>query len=229
MAKVELSLSQAIEGYFLAAHARRLSPHTLADYDNTLRKFEAFLAEDPPVASITADDVRSFLNSLDGLAKKTVRNYYVGLSALWTWALKEELVARHVVRDVDAPEPEKPAIVPYTQSDVKGMLAACDRTRAYTRPGKRVCDNERPTALRDRAIIMLLVDTGIRASELCSLRLAETDLKNLRVTVMGKGRKGRTLPISSRTAQVVWRYLTIVQGDVENAHQEASPVANWLL
>ncbi len=91
---------------------------------------------------------------------------------------------------------------------VKAMLAACDRSRAYTRPGKRKCDNERPTALRDRAIIYLLVDTGLRASELCELRLRHVDLKNHRVIVMGKGRKERTLPIAPRTAQALWRYLS---------------------
>jgi integrase/recombinase XerD len=207
MSRKQVSLSQAIEGYFLAAHARRLSSHTLSDYDTTFRRFESWLNEDPALASISTTDIRRFLASLEGLSDKTVLNYHTGLGALWTWAVKEGLVEKHIVHEVERPDPEQREIVPYSQQDVKAMLAACGRSRAYTRPGKRVCDNERPTALRDRAIIMLLVDTGIRASELCSLRLAETDLKNLRVTVMGKGRKGRTLPISSRTAQVVWRYL----------------------
>ena len=75
MAKARISLSQAIEGYFLAAHARRLSPHTMADYDNTFRQFEEFLKRDPPLAEITADDVRAFLNSRNGLSDKTVRGY----------------------------------------------------------------------------------------------------------------------------------------------------------
>ena len=88
------------------------------------------------------------------------------------------------------------------------MLAACDRSRAYTRPGKRKCENQRPTALRDRAIIFLLVDTGLRASELCDLRLRQVDLKSHRIVVMGKGRKERTLPIAPRTAQALWRYLS---------------------
>jgi hypothetical protein len=42
MVRREVPLSEAIEGYFVAAHARRLSPHTLQDYDTTFRKFEAF-------------------------------------------------------------------------------------------------------------------------------------------------------------------------------------------
>jgi site-specific recombinase XerD len=64
MVKKRVSLSEAIEGYSLAAHARRLSPHTLADYDHTFRRFETFLSRDPPLAGITAGDVRAFLSSL---------------------------------------------------------------------------------------------------------------------------------------------------------------------
>jgi hypothetical protein len=54
MAKLQISLSQAIDGYFVAAQARRLSLHTLSDYDNTFRRFETFLGNDPALASITA-------------------------------------------------------------------------------------------------------------------------------------------------------------------------------
>lgn len=203
----QLTLSQAIEGYFIAAHARRLSPHTLSDYDNTFRRLEQFLGRDPPLGDLTAADVRAFLNSQNGLSAKTLLNYHTGLSALWTWAVKERLVERHILRDVDPPKPEQRAIVPYTQADLQAMLDACDRSQAYVRPGKRKCDHERPTALRDRAILILLVDTGMRASELCRLRIADLDLKNHRVRVMGKGRKERSLPISPRTSQVLWRYL----------------------
>jgi integrase/recombinase XerD len=207
MVQNRITLSQAIEGYFIAAHARRLSHHTLSDYDNTFRKFEAFLGNDPPLAEISAADVREFLGSLDGLSAKTMCNYHVGLSALWTWATKEGLADCHVVRLVTPPRPEKRDVIPYTERDIKAMLNACDSSEPYTRPGKRKCTHRRATALRDRAIITLLLDTGVRASELCDLRLSDVDLKNHRIRVMGKGRKERLLPVCPRTAQVVWRYL----------------------
>ena len=208
MDKTQLTLSQALEGYFIAASARRLSPHTLADYDNTYRKFERFLDDDPPLAGITAGTIRQFLNSQNGVTATTLLNYHAGLAALWTWALKEELVDRHVVRDVDRPKPEKRAITPYTEADLQAMLSACTHTRTYARPRKRACSNIRPTARRDSAIILLLVDTGIRASELCSLRMRDIDLKNRSILVMGKGAKERRLPFEPNTARAIWRYLS---------------------
>jgi site-specific recombinase XerD len=64
MGTKQVTFSQALEGFFIAAHSRRLSPGTLADYDNTFRRFETFLSRDPPLAGITAGDVRAFLSSL---------------------------------------------------------------------------------------------------------------------------------------------------------------------
>ena len=207
MSLLSISLSKAIEGYMLAANARRLSLNTLTGYDQTFRAFLLFLDEDPAMNSIDAGLVRGFLNSLEHLSPKSVRNNHTGRSALWTWAVREGVVERHVVREVIPPAIPRREVVPYTRADVLAMLGACDRTRGYGRPGKVRCDNRRPTALRDRAIITLLVDTGMRATELCELRIYQADLKNQRITVMGKGRKERTLPISPRTAQVIWRYL----------------------
>jgi site-specific recombinase XerD len=207
MDKKSVSFSSALEGYFIAAHARRLSPHTLTDYNNTFRKFEAFLDGDPPLASLTVADIRAFLNSLDGLSAKSVANAHIALSALWTWARKEGLVDQHIVRQIECPRPDQPEILPYTERDVRAMIAACNRSQPYSRSGKRVSTHSRPTALRDQAILRLLLDTGMRASELCGLHRNDLDLKNHRLTVMGKGRKQRVLPIGPRTAQGLWRYL----------------------
>ena len=203
----DISLSQAIEGYFIAAHARRLSPGTLSLYDLMFRRLEAHLGTDPPLREISPADIRQFLNGLNGLSAGSLTTVHTALSALWTWAVKEGVVEQHVVRQVQRPRGEKRVIVPYSKQDVKSMLAACDRSAGYSRPGQRRCDHARPTALRDRAILMLLLDTGLRASELCGLQVRDVDFRNDRLTVMGKGAKERVLPFDGRTAQALWRYL----------------------
>lgn len=204
-----ITFSQALEGYFLHAEARRLSPHTIADYANTFRKFQDFLNDDdPPLAEITADQVRRFLAAQDHLSKKTLLNYHIGLSALWTWAVEESLVKHHVIKKVKRPKPEKPVIKPYTKEDIEAMLVVCKSTQTYILPNKSECHRTRPTALRDRAIILVLIDTGIRASELCKIIIADLDRRGKRVFIQGKGSKERTVFISSVTAQAIWRYLT---------------------
>jgi site-specific recombinase XerD len=201
-----IPFSKAIAGYLLAAEARHLSPNTLRDYCTTFQKFQDFLGDDIPIARINAHDVEAFLGSLK-LSKKTILNYHVGLSALWTWALAEDLVASHIVQRVERSRPEKRAVVPFTEDDIRALLSVITTTRPYTRPGKRESTHSVPNAERNRAIILLLLDTGIRSSELCGLRVINTDLKNRRIRVMGKGSKERSIPFCARTGQALWRYL----------------------
>lgn len=224
----QLTLSQAIDGYMLDARAQRLSADTIRNYTLTFRRFSEWIGTDVGLASITPAQVAEFLASLaspqtaiggvaqrppKGLSKKTALNYHGALGALWTWAVREGYAPSHVVHAVPRPRPEKRAVQPFSEADVKALLAVCDRTRAYSRPGKRLCDNERQTALRDRALILLLVDTGMRSGELAGLKVRDVDTKNHRLTVFGKGTKERVLPFSPTTAKALWRYMQGERGE----------------
>ena len=83
----------------------------------------------------------------------------------------------------------------------------------------------RPTARRDKAIILTLLDTGLRASELCALRVDDVDLKSGKVIVRhnvggSKGGKGRTVFLGKNCRRVVWRYLA----EREDGDQPEAPL-----
>lgn len=217
-----LTLSQVITGYLLEATARRLSPHTIADYTNSFRKLQTFLSTDVPFSDITADDIRRCLADLATVPRapagcaaraakivspKQLLNIHTGLSALWTWAVAEGYAPRHILREIERPRPQRPVITGFTKTDITAILEQADKSRAFNRPGQRITDYQRPTALRDRAIILLLLDTGIRASELCGLQLRHVDLKNRAITVLGKGNKERRLPFGPSCGKILFRYI----------------------
>jgi site-specific recombinase XerD len=94
-----------------------------------------------------------------------------------------------------------------------------ERSRVYTRPGKRECSNRQNADIitRNRAIILLLLDTGLRASELVGLLGCDVDMRNRRIHVVnGKGDKDRLLPFSANTAQAIQRYLMTRADDSMN-------------
>ena len=95
--KKSVSFTKAVEGYLLAVSARHLSEHTIKDYLNTFRKLSVYLRYDPPIAEITPGQIQNFLAG-QTVSKKTVSNYHVGLSALWTWAVGEGLAEEHILR-----------------------------------------------------------------------------------------------------------------------------------
>lgn len=203
----QLTLSQALEGYVLFAEPK-LSPHTLQDYFNTFRKFQAYLGEDLLINEITVEHIAGFISQYQHLKKKTLKNYHTGLSALWTWAYQQKLVDEKVPQSYQPPRPDEIAIVPYSEADVKAMLASCQKSRAYMLPGSRETAADLPEGLRLKTSLLLLLDTGIRASEYCNLKFKDVDLRNRNIIVLGKGRKERQIPISSRTSQALWSYFS---------------------
>ena len=200
-------LSKILEGYKLSLGARNLSQNTIDDYARTLVKFAAWLEEDLPVHEIDHHHVESFLTAHDHLSSKSRLNYYVGLSALWTWLVREEIVPENIVRKITPPKVDRKEVVPFTEVEIKAIFAALNRSKVYVRGGQNV-DHALGSFERNRAILLLLLDTGIRASELCDLTIEDLDNRNNRIFVKhGKGAKERTLPFSPRTGQMIWRYL----------------------
>jgi len=221
-----LTLSQATAGCLLYKTATGKAPATIVDYQNAYKKLAAYFPDDPPISSITRQQLVEFFAYLqdgyvtdpDGfaprglihLAPKSVYNIHTALSALWTWATDEGYVKSNLIRTIEAPEYESRAIEPFTHDELTALLHACDVGRSWkTRPHTV---SKRATADRDRAIVLVLLDTGIRRSELCGLTFDDVNLTANTLIVRGKGKgrgkKERTVYFGKRTARALWRYLT---------------------
>jgi site-specific recombinase XerD len=96
------------------------------------------------------------------------------------------------------------------------MLASLDKSRAYSRPSKRECNHSLGSSVRNRAILLVLLDTGLRATELCELHIKNVDLNNRHLLVLGKGSKERVIPFSAVTSQAIWRYMSTRPKDLAN-------------
>lgn len=202
------SLSSAIQGFTLELRALRRSPFTIKDYSNTLKKLTVFIGADTLIDQITHRDILVFLEAQKHVSNKTLLNYHIGLSSLWTWAVKDDVVENHIMRKVPRPKPEKRRIDPYSPNEVNRMLSAVRRSRSYKRPGQVECNHTLPNAARNYAILLLLLDTGIRADELCQAKMKDIDLDRRRLKIIGKGDKERTVPFSQKTAKEIKRYLS---------------------
>ena len=212
-----MRLSEAVQG-FLMWKAVEGSPHTVRDYANTLRKFEEFVGDDPDVAAVDADQVRRFLYWLRmerELAPKTVKNAHTGLSAFWSW-LEDAYGLPHVIRGaVRSPKAGTREVVPLSKTDVRLILAAVEKTATWRSEKRQPAQMTRGTRYRDRAIVLCLLDTGVRAQELCSLVVGDVDMKSGAVQVRrGKGDKGRTVYLGTTARAALWSYLSR-RGDVQ--------------
>lgn len=200
------NLEQSIKEFFEFKRVQRLSETTLNDYQGILNKFAAYIGDEKTISDIDKKDIISYFALLH-VSKKRAKNIFFALSSLWTWACSEGLCREHVLRGLKPPSPEKRVVTPLEQREVEALLASVQSSLQYERPGKRACRNRLPevSALRDRAILLFLLDTGVRASELCNLRIK--DIGVLGAYIFGKGAKERVTPLSETTREAIRVYL----------------------
>lgn len=178
----DFTLSQMIEGFLLSKTAQGLSVHTIANYRHFLDKFASFVGPDIAFSSITKDHITRFLAWLQTeyhtsrgqpLSAKTVSGNYAALSTFWTWAKGEGFTDHHLLKNIPTPKATPPVIDPLTKEQVKALLKACNSTRPWKeRPGTVT---RRPTASRDKALLLFFLDTGCRVSEVCDLTIGDVD------------------------------------------------------
>lgn len=212
-----MTLTEAIQAFLFAKEIQGLSPNTIRNYRLTLARFRMFFdGANPLLCDVSIREIREFLHQLqtkppsssatiprklEPLSPKSIRNVHATLSSLWEWAIEEKLVETNVVRAIRPPNPQMPTIKPFDERDIRAVLRQAGQ------------GSTSELRYRDRAMILFLLDTGVRASELCNLRLANVDLKQGSAIVRGKGRldrgtgRQRIVFLGGRAQRAVHRYL----------------------
>jgi site-specific recombinase XerD len=207
-------LSVAVQYFLDAKRIQRLSPNTIIEYTRYLKRLCEFFPKDPAINSVTAPQLRQFLASYSDRSKKTQLNVYVTLSSLWSWSVIEGICSENIVGRVGRPKQETKVIEPFSFDEVKRLLKSLERSKEYSRLGKRKCSHGIQGKHRSKAIILLLLDTGMRASELCQIRLSDVNFKANRLKVYGKGAKERHLPFSSSTKNAIQKYINVERSTI---------------
>ncbi len=123
---------------------------------------------------------------------RTVDTYHGHLRTFFQWVLAQGGLSVSPMTLISGPVCRADQIQPFTEAQIESLLAAA-----------RQAKNPR----RDEAILILLLDTGIRASELCGLKHRDMDMTEKRITVLGKGGKKRTIYFGQRATKALWTYL----------------------
>lgn len=217
----KISLSKACEGVMLTKTAAGLSKATLYSYQNAFRILQEFFQPDRPFDTITNTDMIEFtvwlgdyISRPAGIAYKppsklgdcSKLNIHSACSTLWQWGLAEGYTQANAMARVPRPKVAEKVIDTFDREEIDLLLRACELTAATP-----LCPNRyrRPTADRDKTIILTLLSTGIRASELCDIRLADVNMTNNSIKIThGKGNKERYVFFGKRTAKQLWRMST---------------------
>jgi integrase/recombinase XerC len=196
------ALSRHIDEFLAELARENVSPHTLRCYHTDLEQFLAYVTppggEPPEPPELDMLICREWLGDLyhHGLAAVSMRRKLAALRSFFCYLLKHHVVETNVPRLLRTPKaPQKlPRVM--TAERVNGLL---DEVAAG--------HLERALPARDVALFEVLYGCGIRISELAGLNVADVDLTERWLLVRGKGKKERQVPLGSKAAEAVGRYL----------------------
>lgn len=185
--------------------ARNKAPNTIESYLKISGEFVAFLEKmgmPMSASAVTREHVESYLvdmteraNPRTGklLSAAYIAKHYRSLQQFWRWLeeVEGEIAVSPMAKMSPPAVPEQPVDV-LTEPQLRGLL---DTTKGKT------FEN-----LRDRALMLLFIDTGARCGELAPVKVDSFDFDADVVDVLGKGRRGRALPFGATTGEALRRY-----------------------
>lgn len=191
---------------------RGLAGNTVAAYRRDLEQFFTYidsLARIDSLAGIDRKVIRGFLGSLDslGYARRSVARKTSAIRAFFTDCVRRGTLEANPADGLARPKTPKTLPQALSRRDAASILESID--------------GEDPMSLRDRAVLETLYATGLRVSELASLRV-DTVLGRDRVVVKGKGGRDRVIPLGVHARDAIERYLragrpALVQGRATSA------------
>jgi integrase/recombinase XerD len=192
-----MEISASITSFLTHVRVEKgLSVNTISAYRRDLVKFDEFGKKRKlTLESVSRDDLVDFLASLyrQKLESRTVARHLVTLRNFFRFAQVQGLRAEDPSLNLESPKIRK---------SLPGYLKLEEVEKLLAQP-----DEKTPMGLRDRAMLEVLYSTGLRVSELISLRVMDLDRSAGFVRCIGKGDKERIVPIGKKALALVDRYL----------------------
>ncbi|MFH8792269.1 tyrosine-type recombinase/integrase [Streptomyces sp. NPDC017941] len=201
-----------LRSWELSLRSDNKSPETIRSYLRSGNLFADYLTDPPPPApdgdllpvpavddpdDITKAHVQAFVvHEIARTSPSSARSRFLGIQAWMKWLVAEEEITGSCPTDgVSAPQVADPEVPILTPDQLQTLL-------------KSIVGKGFPE-VRDRAMILLWLDSGVRLSEVVDRTVEDVDLDMQVLHVMGKGSRGRAVPFGTKTAQAVDRYLRV--------------------
>lgn len=174
-----------------------LARNTIESYRRDIRQLDDWCRlRQVALVDVAAVDLQAFLaHRIDDLksSPRSTARLTSALKRFFQFLVREKIVATNVSSKLDAPKLTRGLPKSLSEAQVEALLEAPE-TRA-------------PLGLRDRAMLELLYATGLRVTELVTLKTAQVSLDMHVVRAMGKGSKERLVPMGEVAAEWIARYL----------------------
>lgn len=181
------SLDSLIKGFVLTQRTDGKSHRTVEYYQGNLSRFLWYAEKEgwPNKAQLISEwHIREFLGSVAGENQRwdlsgngsessrrkaslsTLHHYYAVLKTFFNWCIKEGFLPENPLGKVKVANPKPRVIQPCTSREIAKMLAVCDQD---------YCNNAKFLSSRNKAIVLTLLDTGLRVGEAAGIKVDDVD------------------------------------------------------
>lgn len=206
-------IRDAVKEFLELRELDNCSVKTIRTYEQRLRYFSEWVLAEHGIVSVEdlrIEHLRGWMAHLKktptyrGQARSddTIYSYGQSLVVFCHWLEVEDRVEVELTKRFKLPRVEEKFIPTYTRDDIDLLLVACEDNRAYN-PCVR-----KALIARDKAIVTLLTDSGIRLSELAQLRLGDINREERVLLVHGKGNRWQQVPVSKDGFKPLHAYLS---------------------
>ncbi len=206
------SWNDLLSQYRMSLEAGNRSPRTIEWYLEILRRFFGFLEKKSPTKSIREigrEEVRQYIRYLQGaprwphrpkngkdlgkLSPSSIQGHVRAIKAFLGWLVEEGYIDSNPLVKFPLPTVPQYVIRTLTLEHIELLLSAIDRTTSL--------------GFMYYCIILVLLDAGMRISELVNIKMTDLDIQQGLVTILGKGQKQRVVPLTRFTLRELLRYI----------------------
>lgn len=179
---------------------KNYSNHTIVAYKNDLLTFQLFIEESFEgvlLRDVHYSMIRSWIVQLveSGLSNRSINRKLSSLNTYYKYMLKTEQIQENPLVKHRPLKTEKKVQIPFSQKEIEQVL-------------QLLSDEKDFESVRDRSIIELFYTTGLRRSELISLKVSSLNFEKKQIKVLGKRNKERYIPLLSQTITTLKTYLS---------------------
>ena len=190
------NLEQHFQHFLLFCKVEGFAPKTIQNYKDVIRPFIAYCYNELVIedtAMITAYHVRSYLLTFkDRVKPYTFHDYFRVIKRYFNWLVAEGVLSVSPMVNMKTPRVPTVLVQPFPVEDLQSLLALCDKNTFL--------------GIRNRAIILVFLETAIRLKELANIQIKDIDFDRGVIKVMGKGARERVVAIQPRTQKAILHY-----------------------
>lgn len=192
-----MTIQQAFDEFILSRRLADLTEKTVSDYRQFITPFAEYIGLEKPLETLHQENITAYIEKLlDKPISRSTRATYIRHVKIFLKWVSQEYTVQYDYKRIKVPKSPKKRVKIYTDSE---LLEIFEHVQA---------ENEWLT-LRNKCIIALMYDSGLRQSEVCTLERSKVSFTDKRMVVHGKGNKERTVPLGSLTARLMNDYLAL--------------------